>query len=65
MKNRLLKRTQVEALTSLSRSCIYSEMQAGRFPKPLKVSSKAVRWREMDIFNWMESLPHTGEAADS
>ena len=64
MKNRLLKRTQVEALTSLSRSCIYSEMQAGRFPRPLRVSSKAVRWREADIFNWMESLQHTGEAVD-
>jgi prophage regulatory protein len=38
-----------------SRSWIYSEMNAGRFPKPIKIGARAVVWREADIANWLQA----------
>jgi len=38
-----------------SRSWIYTEMAAGRFPKPIKIGARAVVWREADIANWLQA----------
>ena len=57
MHNRLLRRSQVEEIAGLSRSSIYRRMQKGEFPRPVKIGSTAVRWKESDIFAWLESLP--------
>jgi len=45
----------VMARTGMSRSWLYKEMTAGRFPKPVKVGS-ASGWRASDIDAWMDSL---------
>ena len=37
MSTRLLRRPQVEAQTSLSRSSIYAQMAKGEFPRPLRI----------------------------
>ena len=49
MHNRLLRRSQVEEIAGLSRSSIYRRMQKGEFPRPVKIGSAAVRWKERDI----------------
>ena len=49
----LLTRTEVEQIVKLRRSSIYNEMRAGRFPEPLKVTPKAVRWLARDIEDWI------------
>jgi prophage regulatory protein len=51
----LLRRPEVEARTGLSRSTIYAWLKKGDFPQPLKLGSKAVRWRSSDIKAWLES----------
>ena len=62
MHDRLLRRPQVEEITRLSRSSIYRLMQAGEFPRPVKVGPNAVKWRASDITAWVESRPEaTGE----
>ena len=33
----------------LSRSTIYRLIEAGRFPKPIKISAKAVGWISTDL----------------
>lgn len=38
-----------------SRSWIYNEIAAGRFPRPIKIGARAVVWRESDVFAWLES----------
>lgn len=53
---KLLKRKQVEEASGLSRSSIYQMMAEGRFPKPLKVGRRAVRWSEEDLKQWQEAL---------
>ena len=60
----LLTRREVERRTGLSRSTIYRKMSDGSFPVPLKVSERAVRWRESDICAYVDSRPRSyGETA--
>ena len=54
---KLLKRPDVERLTSLSRSAIYAAMDEGAFPRPIRVGKRAVRWRQEDIERWLETRP--------
>lgn len=53
--NRLIRRPAVELATGLPRSTIYFLMARGEFPKPVKLSKRAVAWREKDICEWLES----------
>jgi len=43
---------EVKRLTSLSRATIYRFMAAGRFPKPVRLSSGRVAWRASHIQVW-------------
>ena len=49
-----LRLPEVEAVTGLKKPTIYELMAAGRFPKPLKVSVKAVAWLESEIEEWQK-----------
>ena len=55
----ILRRKQVETRTGLSRSAIYSEMAKDQFPKPVKLTRKAVGWRSDLIDLWLESRETT------
>ena len=55
----LLTRREVERRTGLSRSTLYRKMREGTFPVPLKVSERAVRWRERDIRAYVDSRPRS------
>ena len=62
----LLTRRQIEEKFQLSRSAIYQMMSQGRFPRPLRLGKKCVRWRLQDIEHYIESLPvSTGEASEA
>ena len=61
---RLLPRREVESMTGLSRTSIYRLMRLGRFPEPVRVGPKAVRWNEEELEDWLASRPKaTGQAA--
>lgn len=51
----ILRRKEVEARTGLSRSSIYGLMAKDQFPKPVKLTAKAVGWRSDVIDSWLES----------
>ncbi len=55
--DRLLRLSQVQIRTALGRSTIYRLMSEGDFPLPLKIGSRAVRWRESEIEGWLASRP--------
>ena len=60
--DRLLRRSEVEARVGLSRSSLYRKMRGGTFPLPLKISERAVRWRETEVEAYLTSRPRaTGE----
>ena len=60
----LLRREEVEARTTLSRTSIYRKMREGTFPEPLKIGARAVRWPASEIADWLAVRPRaTGEGA--
>jgi prophage regulatory protein len=50
---RILRRWQVQDTVGLSRATIYQMMREGRFPKPVKISVRAVGWIEHEIQEWL------------
>ena len=57
MPQRYLRRRAVEELTGLSRSSIYDLMSREAFPRPIKLTDKAVAWSEQEIADWLSSRP--------
>lgn len=49
---RLLKMDDVRRETSLHRATIYRQIQAGTFPRPVRISANRVGWWESDIEAW-------------
>ena len=60
---RLLTRAQVCDVVGLRKSEIYRRIRAGRFPAPPRVGQRAVRWRQSEIYRWLESLERAESAA--
>lgn len=48
-----LRRLAVENITGLSRSTIYDLMAKGQFPRPVRLTAKAVAWPESAIAHWL------------
>ena len=62
MNDRLLTRTEVERCVGLGRSSIYRLMRMGKFPLPIKIGLRAVRWPASEIERWIADRPRaTGE----
>ena len=60
---RLLTLREVTEVTAVSRSVIYALMAASKFPKPIRVGDRAVRWVEQDeqeVFDYIASRPRAG-----
>ena len=53
----LLRREEVEHRFGVSRSWIYCEMRAGRFPEPVRIGKRAVRWKVVDLDEWAAGRP--------
>lgn len=49
---KLFRLSELEALTGLKKSSIYAGMRAGTFPPCVRLSVRAVAWRESDIAAW-------------
>ena len=49
---KLLRLPEVEALTGLKKTSLYNGAHAGTFPKPIRLSARAVAWRESDLLAW-------------
>lgn len=46
--------------TGLGRSSIYAGVKAGTFPAPVRLSARAVGWREEDLDKWVSERVSTG-----
>ena len=57
MVEKYIRRPAVEELTGLGRTTIYKLMNAGEFPRPIKITSKAVAWPESAVADWLASRP--------
>jgi len=52
---RLLRLPEVAEIVGLARPTIYRYTKDGKFPRPVKVGSRNIRWRWSDVLKWMES----------
>lgn len=57
---RLLTLRDVTAATALSRSAVYALMADSRFPKPIRVGARAVRWVEQEVLDFIATRPRAG-----
>ena len=53
----------VEERTGFKKSSIYAGMKAGTFPAHVRISARAVAWREEDIDRWINERTTTGRGA--
>ena len=54
-----MRLSEVLDSVGLARSTIYKQIATGTFPRPVSVGPKAVRWRQSEITEWIESCPRT------
>ena len=53
MTYRIMRRPEVLFLTGLATSTLYAKMQAGVFPRPIKLGRRAVGWKSNDVEAWV------------
>ena len=53
----LLRLRDVQRISGLSRSSIYRMEAAGNFPARVKLSERAIAWREAEIHAWISARP--------
>lgn len=56
-EERLLNAREVTELIGVSRSTLHRMVAANRFPRPIRVGLRALRWRLSEVLAWMESGP--------
>ena len=61
---RIIRRPEVEAITGLSRSTIYSKIDTGVFPKPIKLSERSVGWLESEVQEWITERINISRSID-
>ncbi|WP_179744940.1 helix-turn-helix transcriptional regulator [Paraburkholderia bryophila] len=62
--NAIIRRTEVENETGLSRSTIYPRIKAGTFPAPVKLGMRSVGWRVSDIETFLSAPADYRAATD-
>ncbi len=58
-KPALLKIQEVIRETALPRTSLYKLIQEDRFPAPIKVGVRSVRFKRVDVEAWIASRPST------
>ena len=60
---RLLKITEVSKLVGLAVPTLWEHCRKGMFPSPVKITSRATRWRSDEVEAWINALPRSRSAA--
>ena len=60
---RFLRLPEVEACVGLKKSAIYSMIGAGTFPKPLRLTARAVVWQESLVQAWIQQRIQAAQGA--
>jgi prophage regulatory protein len=56
MQTRLIRLSEVQKMTGLSRSGIYKYISERRFPQNVSLGGRSVAWVEIEITQWIEEL---------
>ena len=58
---KLLRLAEVLKICAVSKSFVYREIAAARFPRPVRLGRRAARWRMDDVTAWIESRSEASE----
>ena len=53
--DRFLRLNAVLDLTGLSRATLYRKIEAGTFPKQIKIATRCAGWRQSAVNDWMRN----------
>ncbi len=62
--DRFMRMPEVVAVTGLAKSTIRYCIEEGTFPTPVRLTTRAVAWRESQIRDWMDSRPKQARLSD-
>jgi prophage regulatory protein len=54
MKDRFIRRQEVEFIAGRCRSSIYAMIATGKFPKPVRIGG-SVRWSLREVESWVDA----------
>lgn len=57
-QDRILRLNAVLDRTGLSRATLYRKVQAGTFPRQVRIATRCMGWRESAINNWLSNPMH-------
>lgn len=59
---RLLRIKEVLCITGLSKTHVYRLIEFGDFPRPVRISPKAVAWPDSEVQGWIAARMQAREA---
>lgn len=59
----LLDVKQVSQLCNIGKSTIWVLVKEGKFPKPVKLTTRCTRWKKSDVVAWGENLLNENDPA--
>ena len=54
MYKKIIKLTDVQNITTFSRSTIYRLISQGKFPKQIKLSERSSGWLEQEVLDYLD-----------
>lgn len=60
---KLLRLADVETVVGLKKSSLYNLINQGKFPRPVKLGKRSVRWRYSDLQKFISHLSSNNEVA--
>ena len=57
---RILRLGSTTRVTGLSKATIYRQIQAGTFPRQVKLGPRAVGWLADEVQQWLDTRPRAG-----
>ena len=61
----ILRWPDVRSLTGRSRTSVWRDVRAGKFPAPVQLGENTIGWYEDEIAAWQEARPRAAYAADT
>ncbi|MBV8774452.1 MAG: AlpA family phage regulatory protein [Deltaproteobacteria bacterium] len=61
-REQILRKPDLESITGLDRATIARLIQKGQFPRPVRLSLRAVGWKASDVEEWIRSRQLTVQA---
>ena len=58
--DRIVRPAETMRMVGMSRSTIWREEKAGRFPRRVRLSRQAIGWRLSELIAWLENRPQVG-----